>query len=69
MLACPITSRVKGYPFEVALPADCPVQGVVLADQVRCLDWSKRPIEFAAHAPVNVLFEAGAKLAALIPKI
>jgi mRNA interferase MazF len=32
-LTCPITSQVKGYPFEVALPPGLPVSGVVLADQ------------------------------------
>lgn len=49
MLACPITSRQKGYPFEVALPASSPVKGVVLADQVRSLDWRSRRAELAAR--------------------
>jgi mRNA interferase MazF len=38
-LFCPITSQVKGYPFEVPLPAGSPVSGVVGADQVKSLDW------------------------------
>jgi mRNA interferase MazF len=33
-LVCPITTQIKGYPFEVALPARLPVHGVVLSDQV-----------------------------------
>lgn len=41
-LCCPVTSQVKGYPFEVALPAEGKVHGVVLADQVRSLDWRAR---------------------------
>jgi mRNA interferase MazF len=41
-LFCPITSQVKGYPFEVALPAGFPVTGVVGADQVKSLDWRAR---------------------------
>jgi mRNA interferase MazF len=41
-LLCPITSQVKGYPFEVALPDGLPVTGVVLADQVKSLDWKAR---------------------------
>ena len=41
-LVCPITSRAKGYPFEVALPAGTAVTGVVLADQVKSLDWRER---------------------------
>ena len=41
-LFCPITSQVKGYPFEVPLPAGSPVTGVVGADQVKSLDWRAR---------------------------
>ena len=41
-LFCPITSQVKGYPFEVPLPAGMPVAGVVGADQVKSLDWRAR---------------------------
>src|SRR5437762_13948374 len=38
-LCCPITNQAKGYPFEVALPDGLAVSGVVLADQVKSLDW------------------------------
>jgi mRNA interferase MazF len=41
-LFCPITSQVKGYPFEVPLPVGSPVSGVVGADQVKSLDWRAR---------------------------
>jgi mRNA interferase MazF len=41
-LFCPITSHVKGYPFEVILPAGSPVSGVVGADQVKSLEWRAR---------------------------
>ena len=41
-LFCPITSQIKGYPFEVTLPAGSPVSGVVGADQVKSLDWRAR---------------------------
>ncbi|HTG17989.1 MAG TPA: endoribonuclease MazF, partial [Blastocatellia bacterium] len=41
-ILCPITSQVKGYPFEVALPDDLPIQGVVLSDQAKSLDWRAR---------------------------
>lgn len=41
-LMCPITSQVKGYPFEVPLPDGLPVAGAVLADQVKSLDWGVR---------------------------
>ena len=54
-LVCPITSRVKGYPFEVALPEGGPVQGVVLADQLRSLDWRSRDAELITKAPIAVV--------------
>ena len=41
-LVCPITSRVKGYPFEVSLPEGLPVSGVVLSDHLKSLDWKER---------------------------
>ena len=42
MLCCPVTSQVKGYPFEVALGSRAGVRGVVLSDQVKSLDWRAR---------------------------
>jgi hypothetical protein len=49
MLCCPVTSHVKGYPFEVTLIGVKGVAGVVLSDQIRSLDWGrelpKRPGE------------------------
>ena len=51
MVACPITSRAKGYPFEVELPDTLGVHGVVLADQVRCIDWRARRASLIAPLP------------------
>lgn len=65
-MVCPITSKVKGYPFEVALPANCPVHGVVLADHARCADWKARHGEFIALAPKEVVEEVLEKLEALL---
>lgn len=65
-LFCPITSRAKGYPFEVALPLDIPISGVVLADQVKSLDWRARRVEFAGRLPDDVSVEVVGKLAALL---
>ena len=50
-LFCPITSRVKGYPFEVTVPTGLAVAGVVLADQVKNLDWRARRAEFVDRLP------------------
>lgn len=65
-LFCPITRKIKGYPFEVLLPEDSPVEGVVLADQIRSLDWKARGAKFAVKAPVEVIRETQGKLTALI---
>jgi len=54
MLACPITSKIKGYPFEVRVRAT-KIDGVVLADQVKNLDWTMRDIAFIEKAPHEVL--------------
>lgn len=64
-LICPITSQRKGYPFEVDLPNQR-VTGVVLADQVRSLDWSARRAQKAARGSDETLLEVLAKIAALL---
>jgi mRNA interferase MazF len=65
-LLCPITSQVKGYPFEVALPEGLPVSGVVLSDQVKSLDWRVREAEVACALPKATVAEALLKLATLV---
>jgi mRNA interferase MazF len=54
---CPITSQVKGYPFEVVLPAGCGASGVILADQVRSLDWVARRAEPMGRVAPGVIDE------------
>jgi len=56
----------KGYPFEVALPADCPVQGVAFADHVKCLDWRARHARHAAVLPDAVVAQLLARTRALL---
>lgn len=65
-VVCPITSRAKCYPFEVGLTDETELQGVVLADQVRSLDWRQRGAELAAKATPAALDEVGAKIRALL---
>jgi mRNA interferase MazF len=62
---CPVTSRVKGYPFEVGLRAG-EISGVVLVDQLRSLDWRARQAEPAGKAPAAVMTEVLAKLQPLL---
>ena len=65
-LLCPITSQVKGYPFEVAIPDDLPVSGVILSDQVKSLDWRARNAEKACVLPEDVMVKVLQRVKALI---
>lgn len=65
-MICPITSRVRGYPFEALLPDESSIRGVVLADQPRSISWEKRPIVHAGRAPEVLLNEVRERLAALL---
>lgn len=64
-LFCPITSKVKGYPFEVKLPKELPVEGVILADQIKNLDWISRSAQFACKIPVEIMQEVTLKIETL----
>jgi mRNA interferase MazF len=65
-ILCPITSQVKGYPFEVALPTGLPVKGVILSDQVKNLDWNIRNAEFICTLPSETINSVLRKLDALL---
>lgn len=65
-LFCPVTSRVKGYPFEVVLPDELEVSGAVLSDQLKSLDWRARGAERIATVPEAVLAEVFARIRPLI---
>ena len=62
---CPITNQEKGYPFEVKVGGS-KISGVILADQVKSLDWRKREAEFIAKAPSIVINEVIGLLNTLI---
>lgn len=65
-LLCPITSHVKGYPFEVVLPEGLKISGAVLSDQVKCLDWRARRASLICKLPGTVVGEVLGKLGALL---
>lgn len=67
MLCCPVTSQIKGYPFEVELVGVKGLKGVVLSDQLRSLDWEARGAEKAGRAADEVLADVLAKLKVLLP--
>jgi mRNA interferase MazF len=64
MVCCPMTSRIKGYPFEVIVSRDPP--SAVLADQVKSLDWRARRAVSKDRVPAGILDEVRAKVSALI---
>jgi mRNA interferase MazF len=65
-LFCPITSNVKGYPFEVVLPENHEVSGVILSDHIKSLDWQARKAKRMATASKDVLEEVLAKILTLL---
>lgn len=54
-IVCPITSQEKGYPFEVRIPEGFKIKGVILSDQMRCIDLNKRKIDLIFKIPHSVV--------------
>ena len=65
-ILCPITSQVKGYPFEAEIPPGGEIAGAVLSDQVKCLDWRERRAEFICRLPKSTVSEVIEKLGTLL---
>ncbi len=65
-LACPVTSHVKGYPFEVRLSEDQSIEGVILADHIKSLDWKRRKAKLIEKVEDDALLEVRGKIAALM---
>ena len=66
MLYCPMTSQMKGYPFEVLITSDTDRDSVVLADQVKSLDWKVRKAVKKGTASIEVIAETLSKLQTLL---
>ncbi len=65
-IVCPVTNRVKGYPFEVPLPPGSPVSGVILADHLKSLDWRSWRAELIGHLSGDASGEVLDRLAPLL---
>ena len=65
VLVCPVTNQAKGYPFEVTVPSGHGATGVILADQVKSVDWKARRAEKLGLCPIEVVNEVLARLAPL----
>jgi mRNA interferase MazF len=66
VFACPITNQVKGSPFEVAISRGAGITGVILADQMRNLDWLARNAEFHSIADTTTVMEVFARIEAIL---
>jgi len=66
LICCPITSQEKKYPFEVNIPKGFPVSGVILADQVKNLDWQIREAQFVCKMPSLVIEQVLEKISLLL---
>ena len=62
---CPITSKIKGYPFEVVLGGK-KISGAILSDQVKSLDWVARKVIFIEKVDQEILKEVIAKVSVII---
>lgn len=65
-LFMPITSNQKNYPFEVALPSELKIHGVILVDQIKCLDWKACSLKFVESVPQDLIEEIQAKIEPLL---
>jgi mRNA interferase MazF len=63
-LVCPITSKIKGFSFEVSLSGE--VKGVILVDHVRAIDWVDRKVKYVEKIEESVVQEVTTKLLVLI---
>ena len=65
-LFCPITSRIKGYPFEVVLSRDLKTKGAILCDQLKSLDWRVRRAKRLGSITKDLMDEVIARILALV---
>ena len=65
-LLCPITSQIKGYPFEVSVPPGLKVSGVVLSDQIKSMDWMARGAAFLCSLPETIVHQVLNKAGTLL---
>ncbi len=66
VILCPITTQIKAYPFEVRIPANQPVTGAILADQVKSLDWRVRRAEYICTLPDDFVLAVLQRLGTLL---
>jgi len=63
---CPITSKTKGYYFEVPLPSGLKTIGIVMVDQIKSMDWTERQLRIIEDTPMSLHTNVLEKLGGLI---
>lgn len=66
MICCPVTSQVKGHPFEVVIEGSPTVTGAILSDQVKSLDWRVRNARYKGKVSIDQIQEVRGKIKALL---
>jgi len=66
LIACPITSKIKGFPFEVKISEGLNVEGVILTDHIKSMDWKVRGSSFICKLPDDVMEEVLMKIYSII---
>lgn len=65
-LVCPITSQIKGYPFEVVLPEGLKIKGAILSDQIKSLDWQARKAKLIVKLPTTIVRDVLLRISRLL---
>ena len=65
-VVCPITSKSKKYPFEMPIPRGLKVKGVVLTDQIKCIDWTTRDLRPLTRLPAGFVDQVSRRVSQLI---
>ena len=65
-VVCPITRTVRRIAFEIPIPDDLPVNGVIRVDQVKSLDWRAREVKYLCYLPDETMDVVSDKLEAII---
>ncbi len=65
-LLCPITTKIKGYPFEVVIPSGLKAKGAILSDQIKSLDWKTRRASLLCRLPEDTINDVLSKVGTLL---
>lgn len=65
-IVCPIKVKAKGYPFEVMIPPDLKVNGIILTDQIKSINWKTRNTEYVCRLPDGKISEVLSKTLTLL---